>query len=113
MRRAVVYLRVSTIEQTTANQERELREVAGRMGCDIVKVYKDHGISGAKGSLRPRTLENTEALDAIDHCSSSSGRTRMRLTREVHVAFGGVMSDARPSRAGASGAGADQVWMLP
>ena len=48
MRRAVVYLRVSTIEQTTANQERELREIAGRMGCDIVKVYKDHGISGTR-----------------------------------------------------------------
>ena len=49
MKRAVLYLRVSTIEQTTANQERELREIASRMGCDIVKVYKDHGISGAKG----------------------------------------------------------------
>ena len=48
MRRAAVYLRVSTVEQTTANQERELREVAGQMGCEIVKVYKDHGISGAK-----------------------------------------------------------------
>ena len=34
---------------TTANQERELRDVAARMGCDIVNVYKDHGISGAKG----------------------------------------------------------------
>ena len=49
MRRAAVYLRVSTLDQTTANQERELREVASRMGCEIVKVYKDHGISGAKG----------------------------------------------------------------
>jgi hypothetical protein len=49
MKRAVLYLRVSTIDQTTANQERELREVATRMGCEIVKVYKDHGISGAKG----------------------------------------------------------------
>jgi len=49
MKRAVLYLRVSTVEQTTANQERELREVAGRMGCEIIKVYKDHGISGAKG----------------------------------------------------------------
>src|SRR6185437_11307021 len=37
------------LEQTTANQERELREVAGRIGCDIIKVYKDHGISGVKG----------------------------------------------------------------
>jgi DNA invertase Pin-like site-specific DNA recombinase len=49
MKRAVLYLRVSTVDQTTANQERELREVVGRMGCDIVRVYKDHGISGAKG----------------------------------------------------------------
>jgi DNA invertase Pin-like site-specific DNA recombinase len=49
MKRAVFYLRVSTIDQTTANQERELRDVASRMGCKIVKVFKDHGISGAKG----------------------------------------------------------------
>ena len=49
MKRAALYLRVSTIDQTTANQERELREIADRLGCEIVKVYKDHGISGAKG----------------------------------------------------------------
>src|SRR5215218_9679933 len=49
MKRAVLYLRVSTVDQTTANQERELRDIAGRSGLDIVKVYKDHGISGAKG----------------------------------------------------------------
>jgi DNA invertase Pin-like site-specific DNA recombinase len=49
MKRAVLYLRVSTVDQTTANQERELREIAGRSGLEVVKVYKDHGISGAKG----------------------------------------------------------------
>jgi DNA invertase Pin-like site-specific DNA recombinase len=59
MKRAVLYLRVSTIEQTTANQERELREIAGRAGWDIVKVYKDHGISGAKGR------EKRPAFDAL------------------------------------------------
>jgi DNA invertase Pin-like site-specific DNA recombinase len=59
MKRAVLYLRVSTVEQTTANQERELRDVAGRMGCDIVKVYRDHGISGAKGR------EKRPAFDAM------------------------------------------------
>jgi DNA invertase Pin-like site-specific DNA recombinase len=48
MKRAVLYLRVSTVDQTTANQERELRETAGRMGCEITRVYRDHGISGAK-----------------------------------------------------------------
>jgi DNA invertase Pin-like site-specific DNA recombinase len=59
MKRAVLYLRVSTIDQTTANQERELREVATRMGCEIVKVYKDHGISGAK------RRDKRPALDAL------------------------------------------------
>ena len=48
-RHVAVYLRVSTLDQTTANQERELREVASRMGCETVKVYRDHGVSGAKG----------------------------------------------------------------
>src|SRR5271156_1618299 len=49
MKRAVLYLRVSTTDQTKANQERELREVAKRAGWEVVDVYKDHGISGAKG----------------------------------------------------------------
>ena len=49
MKRAAIYLRVSTVDQSTANQERELRHVADRAGWDVVKVYKDHGISGAKG----------------------------------------------------------------
>ena len=67
MRRAVVYRRVSTIDQTTANQERELREIAGRMGCEIVRVYKDHGISGTRGrdkrpascAVMPRVANST------------------------------------------------------
>jgi DNA invertase Pin-like site-specific DNA recombinase len=59
MKRAVLYLRVSIIEQTTANQERELEAIAGRMGLEIVKVYKDHGISGAKGR------EKRPAFDAM------------------------------------------------
>src|SRR5215467_14208358 len=49
MKRAVMYLRVSTVDQTTANQEWELRAVADRAGWEVVKVYRDHGISGTKG----------------------------------------------------------------
>jgi len=49
MKRAAVYLRVSTQDQTTANQEHELRQAAERAGWHVVKVYKDHGISGATG----------------------------------------------------------------
>jgi DNA invertase Pin-like site-specific DNA recombinase len=47
--KAAIYLRVSTTDQTTANQERELRAVAARLGHEIIEVYEDHGISGAKG----------------------------------------------------------------
>jgi hypothetical protein len=47
--RAAVYLGVSTDEQTTDNQERELRASAERAGLEVVAVYRDAGISGAKG----------------------------------------------------------------
>jgi DNA invertase Pin-like site-specific DNA recombinase len=54
MKCAVLYLRVSTLDQTAANQERELglRQVAERADWQIVHVYKDHDISGAKGRDR-------------------------------------------------------------
>ena len=47
--RAALYLRVSTDDQTTENQERELRATADRAGHEIMAVYRDKGISGAKG----------------------------------------------------------------
>ena len=47
--KAALYLRVSTDEQTTANQERELREAADAKGLEIAHIYRDNGISGAKG----------------------------------------------------------------
>jgi DNA invertase Pin-like site-specific DNA recombinase len=46
---AALYLRVSTDEQTTENQARELTEAASRAGWEIVATYRDEGISGAKG----------------------------------------------------------------
>jgi DNA invertase Pin-like site-specific DNA recombinase len=48
-KRAAIYLRVSTDQQSVARQEDDLRAVAGRMGYEIVKVYSDRGTSGAKG----------------------------------------------------------------
>jgi DNA invertase Pin-like site-specific DNA recombinase len=47
--RAAIYLRVSTDDQTTENQERELRATAERAGHEVVAVYRDEGISGSKG----------------------------------------------------------------
>jgi len=41
MTRSAVYVRVSTKEQTTENQERELRQWAERLGFEVVAVYAD------------------------------------------------------------------------
>ena len=49
IKRVAFYLRVSTGEQTTANQRRELEAVAARAGWSVVAVFEDAGISGAKG----------------------------------------------------------------
>jgi DNA invertase Pin-like site-specific DNA recombinase len=49
MKRVGIYIRVSTDGQTTANQRRELEAVAARSGWEIVSIYEDAGISGAKG----------------------------------------------------------------
>lgn len=47
--RVALYLRVSTGEQTTANQRQALEAWASRRGYEIVCIYEDAGISGAKG----------------------------------------------------------------
>jgi len=48
-KRAAIYLRVSTTEQTVENQLLELERVAQHRGWTVVQVYRDEGISGAKG----------------------------------------------------------------
>jgi DNA invertase Pin-like site-specific DNA recombinase len=44
-----IYARVSTKEQTTENQVRELSAIAEKMGADEIVIFSDNGISGAKG----------------------------------------------------------------
>ena len=48
MKKVCLYCRVSTLNQTSENQLRELRAVAERMGYEIVSEFIDNGISGAK-----------------------------------------------------------------
>ena len=50
-RRAALYVRVSTADrdQTVENQLQPLQEAAGRLGRSIVAVFRDKGISGARG----------------------------------------------------------------
>jgi len=47
--RAALYLRVSTTGQTVENQRRELEAAAERHGWAVAQIFKDAGISGAKG----------------------------------------------------------------
>ena len=52
--RAALYVRVSTDAQSVENQISELSQVAERRGWQVVQIYRDAGISGAKGrSQRP------------------------------------------------------------
>ena len=48
-KRVALYVRVSTDHQSVRNQEIELQAVAERHGWTVVAVYRDQGISGAKG----------------------------------------------------------------
>jgi len=49
VRRAAIYVRVSTDHQTVENQLAALQQVAERRGWQVVETYSDAGISGAKG----------------------------------------------------------------
>src|SRR6202162_5310776 len=71
MKRIAIYLRVSTSKQETSNQRRELEAVAKRSGWEIVRVFEDAGISGAKGRDKRPGLDamlkavNTKEFDMV------------------------------------------------
>jgi DNA invertase Pin-like site-specific DNA recombinase len=48
MKRAALYMRVSTVDQHPENQLNELRNFASQRGFQIVDEYTDHGVSGTK-----------------------------------------------------------------
>ena len=49
IKRAAIYVRVSTGRQTIENQLRELHRIAQLRGWEVVQEYRDAGISGSKG----------------------------------------------------------------
>jgi hypothetical protein len=62
---------VNRLWVTTANQERELREIAGRMGCEIVKVLQ--GSAPARAATVWR-----QSIDSAAHQPPFRGRKRRR-----------------------------------
>jgi DNA invertase Pin-like site-specific DNA recombinase len=48
VKRAALYLRVSTVDQHPETQGLDLRRFAGERGYEIVQEYVDHGVSGMK-----------------------------------------------------------------
>jgi DNA invertase Pin-like site-specific DNA recombinase len=95
VKRVALYVRVSTSEQNTRNQRRELKAVAERHGWHVVKVFEDAGISGAKGrDHRPGLADLLKAVARreIDMVAAWSvdrlGRSLMDLLaflKELHA----------------------------
>ena len=70
MKRAAVYVRVSTDKQTIENQLRELRQIAECRGWEVIHEYQDAGVSGAKGR---------EARPGLDEMLKDAQRRRFDI----------------------------------
>jgi DNA invertase Pin-like site-specific DNA recombinase len=82
-KRVALYLRVSTSEQDTRNQRRELKAVAERHSWQVVKVFEDAGISGAKGSDRRPGLADLQKAVARSEIDMVAAWSVDRLGRAV------------------------------
>jgi DNA invertase Pin-like site-specific DNA recombinase len=67
MKKAAIYVRVSTDKQTVENQLRELHQIAERRGWEVVDEYHDAGISGSK---------SREARPGLDEMLKDAQRRR-------------------------------------
>jgi DNA invertase Pin-like site-specific DNA recombinase len=100
--RAVLYLRVSTRDQSVENQEPELRRWADRLGFEVVRVYADTA-SGAR-SDRAALAEvpagaHRRELDLIwslDRLSREGIAPMVRYFEQLRLAGVRVMSHQEP-----------------
>jgi DNA invertase Pin-like site-specific DNA recombinase len=101
-KRTALCVRVSTDHQSVENQVRELKQVAERRGWTVEEVYRDAGISGAKGrDKRPgldamlkdasRTIEHLEKVGVdlyLDQQNIDTTTPTGRLLFQITGAFG-------------------------
>ena len=85
IKRVALYLRVSTNEQTTDNQPWVLEAIAERSGWEIVEVYEDHGISGAKGHYQRPALHKLMKDAACRRFALVAAWSIDRMGRSVHT----------------------------
>jgi hypothetical protein len=94
-RRAAIYVRVSTLEQSTDSQESELREYTERRGWSCT-VYRDKGQSGAKND---RPALNTLLAD-LRKRSVDGGGLGAGSAGEVVEATAGDLRGVQAARCG-------------
>lgn len=96
VKRAAIYLRVSTDGQTTDNQRIVLEAVAQRRGWSVAATYEDAGVSGAKGRDKRPQFDammkdaNRRRFDvvlvwAIDRLGRSTATVATALAELDHV----------------------------
>jgi hypothetical protein len=94
VKRAALYVRVSTDAQTVENQMAELSRVAEHRGWEVVEIYRDAGISGAKGR------DKRPGLDGMPSCGDERDDQR-NSEQEERVAEGydvGLLTHAQADR---------------
>ena len=84
-RRALRQVSTADRGQTVENQLQPLQEAAGRLGWTVVAIYRDDGISGARGrDKRPgldamlkgspvassMSCQHARPADWVDHCQT-------------------------------------------
>jgi DNA invertase Pin-like site-specific DNA recombinase len=94
--RIAIYVRVSTDQQSTANQRQELERVANNRGWTIADVYEDRGISGAKGRDKRPAFDRLQRDALRGHFDLVAAWSVDRLGRSLQdlVAFLGEIQAA-------------------
>jgi DNA invertase Pin-like site-specific DNA recombinase len=87
VKRAALYVRVSTDKQTVENQIAALSKVAEARGWQIVETFSDAGISGAKGRRDRLGLDALLAQAQRGRFDVVMARAIDRLGRSLVICF--------------------------